>query len=121
MQVSLKDGPRQSSKKAEMAPKVAPKPKPNVLDKAPALKKVASKENTPSPPSSPSPALTNALTQRIEELVSELQKMKAIILKHEVRIRDLEKKVELKNDGLDNHAQPGSETNNNGDLLPDEV
>lgn len=59
--------------------------------------------------------------QRVDELVSELQKMKAIILKHEVRIRELEKRGQ----NLDNLTQSvvGSEANNNGDsnLLPDEV
>jgi len=74
-------------------------------------------------------AANAALNQRVEELVSELQKMKAIILKHEVRLRDLEKKVDqCKSDGtLDNlapvNSQSSTEANNNGEtnLLPDEV
>jgi len=127
--LSLKEG-YQPTKKTELQ-KAKAKPKPNILDKAP-IKKANSKESSPSPPASPAPALTSALTQRIEELVSELQKMKAIILKHEVRIRDLEKRTDLSSktnntDGsLDNHnTQAGAETlNNNGEsvnLLPDEV
>lgn len=122
LQISLKEG-YQPSKKSDMKSTK----KPNILDKGPAKKQLsanASKDNTPSPPGSPAPALTSALNQRIEELVSELQKMKAIILKHEVRIRDLEKTTEQIKDGsLDNHnLQTGSEANNNGEALgPDEV
>jgi len=124
--ISLKEG-YQPSKKADMK---ATKKKPNILDKAPVKKQLSggSKDNSPSPPASPSPVVTSALNSRVDELVSELQKMKAIILKHEVRIRDLEKKVELSKTGtesnLDNHGslQTGSETNNNGETLgPDEV
>lgn len=98
--------------------------------KKPKLEKPAGKQTertgstekeTPSPtPESLSPAQNAALTQRVDELVSELQKMKAIILKHEVRIRELEKRGQ----NLDNLTQSvGSEANNNGDtnLLPDEV
>lgn len=131
LQISLKEG-YQPTKKAEVK---QTKKKPNILDKAPVKKQLSgSKENTPSPPSSPGPGsvATLALNTRVEELVSELQKMKAIILKHEVRIRDLEKKTETQassktSDGnLDNHSsQVGSEANNNGDsvslLAPDEV
>jgi len=102
--------------------KVVPrtKPKPSLLDKpGRPLSKEASKENTPSPPASPSPAQSLAMTAKLEEFASELQKMKAIILKHEVRIRELEKR----GSNLDNVHQTGSEANNNGDsnLLPDEV
>lgn len=104
------------------------KPKPSLLDKPSAKQsKDTSKENTPSPPSSPSPAQNSAQNQamssKLEEFASELQKMKAIILKHEVRIRELEKRGH----GLDNtqnsNSQASSEANNNGDnnLLPDEV
>jgi hypothetical protein len=100
------------------------KPKPNLLEKTTAKqteRSSSTEKSTPSPPpESQSPALTAAQVQRVDELVSELQKMKAIILKHEVRIRELEKRGQ----NLDNLTQNvGSEANNNGDtnLLPDEV
>lgn len=127
-QVSLRDG-YQPTKKTELlkVAKSKSKPKPNILDKMPAKKQLSggSKDSTPSPPASPSPHVTavNAvLTQRVDELSSELHKMKAIILKHEVRIRDLEKKVE--HGFNDTNNIQNNETNNNGEtatLLPDEV
>lgn len=66
-----------------------------------------------------------ATNQRLEELTNELQKMKTIILKHEMRIRELEKKVEQQDhlaSTLKSHA-PISQGEKNGDwgLLPDEV
>ncbi|RWS28755.1 coronin-like protein 3 [Leptotrombidium deliense] len=119
--VSLREG-YQPSKKAEL--KVTQKKKPNVLDKTVVKKQTpsaASKEATPSPPPG-SPSLNSALNSRVEELVSELQKMKAIILKHEVRIRDLEKKVDQQQKGLlDNTQISNAENNNNGETLADEV
>lgn len=106
--------------------KVAPKskPKPSLLDKptGKAPSKEQSKENSPSPPMSPSPAVSMAMTAKLEEFASELSKMKAIILKHEVRIRELEKRNASLENNVQN-SQSGSEANNNGDsnLLPDEV
>lgn len=70
------------------------KKKPNILDKMPAKKTAsAEKDGSPSPPHSPLPpsGMTAAQLQKMEELVGEVNKLKAIILKHEVRIRDLEK------------------------------
>ena len=94
------------------------KTKPNILDKS-SMKKGSPKESTPSPPGSPLPvssAVSNAMNAKIEELVTELQKMKNIIVKHEVRIRDLERKLDSKLDNVN------TEANNNGEtLLPDEV
>lgn len=119
-QISLKEGYQPSKKGAET--KIVKKPKPNLLDKPTAkqTERTSSAEPSP-PPDSPSPAQNSAQTQRVDELFSELQKMKAIILKHEVRIRELEKKGQ----NLDNVTTTGvgSESNNNGDsnLLPDEV
>jgi hypothetical protein len=115
LQISLKEGyqPTKTEMKVS-APKS--KPKPSLLDKPTGkLSKDLSKENSPSPPSSPNPAVNAAMTAKLEEFASELSKMKAIILKHEVRIRELEKK----NASLENNVQ----ANNNGDsnLLPDEV
>lgn len=69
--------------------------------------------------------------QRLEELTSELQKMKTIILKHEMRIRELEKKVEQTRGTLSSSASPTLKTqqslpashgkNGEWELLPDEV
>ena len=119
--MSLKEGYR-PSKKQDL--KVAKK-KPNLLDKMPAKKTFSSsggsKESSPSPPASPSPAslaISAATTQKVEELMSELNKLKAIILKHEVRIRDLEKKVEESASDSQHH---NSQTNNGESLLADEV
>lgn len=121
-QISLKEGYQPKKKGAET--KVAKEVKKPKLEK-PAAKQTertgSTEKSTPSPPpESPAPAQNAAQTQRVDELVSELQKMKAIILKHEVRIRELEKRGQ----NLDNLTQSvGSEANNNGDtnLLPDEV
>ena len=90
-QISLKEG-YQSTKKQDLV-KVVKKAKPNVLDKMPARK---GKDGSPSPPSSPLPpaGMTAVQAQKMEELINEVNKLKAIVLKHEVRIRDLEKKVE---------------------------
>lgn len=131
-QISLKDG-YQPSKKAELKKVVRAKPKPNLLDKPTAKKQssgASSQEDSDSPPASPSPALTSAMNDKILELLSELQKMKAIILKHEVRIRDLEKKSSKNGsdttlDNLTHHNNQrdltGSEANNNGDAGTDDV
>ncbi|KAG9508558.1 Coronin-6, partial [Fragariocoptes setiger] len=58
------------------------------------------------------------LAVKVSELSSELHKMKAIVLKHEVRIRDLEKKLDSRSGGdIKSYS-------NNGDargMLPDEV
>jgi len=133
--VSLKDGVvpqahRQVSHTQKSKPATQSKPgKPSALDRKGSAGRSAgaSKENSPTPPpASPAPHLqqpqvSSAQQARIDELVSELQKMKAIILKHEVRIRELEKKTTLDNA----HGQGrsgGSEANNNGEsMLPDEV
>lgn len=137
--MSLKDFQPNSKKSAPLAQVKKPKPKPNLLEKPTAKQQQqqtsqsqqsqsstgSTTENTPSPPSSPSPnsAVTAAVSQRIDELVSELQKMKAIILKHEVRIRDLEKKALTNIDNAVTGSSGEEANNNNGDnnLLPDEV
>ncbi|XP_054155357.1 coronin-1C-like [Oppia nitens] len=119
--VSLKEG-YQPTKNKDL--KLAKK-KPNLLDKLPAKKQLSSsggsKESTPSPPSSPKPSggSSGVSNQRVEELVSELNKLKAIILKHEVRIRDLEKKVEESQ--TDSHNNHNSQQNNGDSHLADEV
>ncbi|KAI1292171.1 Coronin-1C [Halotydeus destructor] len=128
--LSLKEGYKPTAtSKGDMKP--VAKKKPNILDKPKLSRNLSgSKEASPSPPASPAPVISAAMNQRVEDLVSELHKMKAIILKHEVRIRDLEKKLEqaiTTSDGsLDNHANNqvgGGEANNNGDvnMSPDEV
>lgn len=142
--MSLKDFQPNSKKNTTLAQIPKSKPKPNLLEK-PTAKSIgqtgktqpsqsqsqsstgSTTENTPSPPSSPYPssAVTAAVNQRIDELVSELQKMKAIILKHEVRIRELEKKALTTIDNVvtGSSGSPEEANNNNGDsnLLPDEV
>ncbi|KPM06481.1 coronin-like protein 3 [Sarcoptes scabiei] len=91
--VSLKEG-YQSSKKQEL--KVVKK-KSNVLDKAPARKTTSSDDggsyDGPAEPKivSPPPGMTPQQLQKFEEMCQEVNKLKAIVLKHEVRIRDLEK------------------------------
>lgn len=57
--------------------------------------------------------MTAVQAQKMEELISEVNKLKAIVLKHEVRIRDLEKKVETVVPSSDSHN--GEEVKNNGD------
>jgi|GEM_PF-3987966 len=91
------------------------KKKPNILDKALA-KKPVSKDTSLSPPTSPLSATNSAIAARVEELTSELHKLKQIILKHEIRIRDMEKRV----DGKDNNNSHLNANNGDG-LLPDEV
>lgn len=131
--MSLKEG-YQPTKKQDL--KVSKK-KPNVLDKMPAKMQLSSsggsKDSTPSPPGSPSPGISSAVSQRVEELVSELNKLKAIILKHEVRIRDLEKKVDQQNNDTNDNAVDvqqnapqiiidGNKSNGESSVhLPDEV
>lgn len=56
------------------------------------------------------------LSNKVTELSSELHKMKAIVLKHEVRIRDLEKR-QSGGDYKNHHSNNGDA----GNLLPDEV
>lgn len=140
--MSLKDFQPNSKKSTQLAQQIPKsKPKPNLLEKPTAKQQQqqtsqsqqshsstgSTTENTPSPPSSPYPnlAVTAAVNQRIDELVSELQKMKAIILKHEVRIRELEKKsvTTIDNAVTGSSGSPEEANNNNGDsnLLPDEV
>ena len=140
IQVSLKDFQPNSKKNIPLAQQITKsKPKPNLLEKPTAKQQQqqtsqsqqshsstgSTTENTPSPPSSPYPnsAVTAAVNQRIDELVSELQKMKAIILKHEVRIRELERKTTIDNVVTGSSGSPEEANNNNGDsnLLPDEV
>lgn len=95
-QVSLKDG-FQSTKKEALAKVV--KKKPNVLDSRPShssssgSKKGSAKD---SPPASPLPpaGMTEQQQTKMDELIGEVNKLKAIVLKHEVRIRDLEKRVD---------------------------
>lgn len=136
-QISLKEG-YQPTKKTEV--RVIKKPKPNLLDKPTAKKgsssATGSVDASPSPPSSPSgvtgaasAALTSAMNDRIMELVSELQKLKAIVVKHEMRIRELEKGSSNKTSKTDSgsnldNVHAAGESNNNGEtpsLLPDEV
>lgn len=92
------------------------KKKPNILDKMPSKKSSESKDSNSSPPSSPLPpsGMTAVQAQKMEELISEVNKLKAIVLKHEVRIRDLEKKVEtvVPSSEHDGHTD---EIKNNGD------
>ena len=78
----------------------------------------AAKDSSPSPPASPLPpsGMTAVQAQKMEELISEVNKLKAIVLKHEVRIRDLEKKVETVVPSGDNGTNDTTdEVKNNGD------
>jgi len=127
--MSLKDGYKPNASK-DFNSATPSKPKPNILAEsgkkpAPAQRnaQAGSKESSPGPTSATSAAVPASVLSdlaKVEELVSEMQKLKAIILKHEVRIRDLEKQQQQSNhtDTLNN-----GESNNNGEsaLLPDEV
>ena len=109
-QVSLKEG-FQSTKKQDL--KVVKK-KPNILDKMPSKKSASGGvKDEPSPPSSPLPpsGMTAIQAQKMEDLISEVNKLKAIVLKHEVRIRDLEKKTDSENHEI------ADDVKNNGDSL----
>lgn len=77
----------------------------------PSKKSAATKDENSSPPATPLPpsGMTAVQAQKMEDLISEVNKLKAIVLKHEVRIRDLEKKVESSSD------------NHNDELVPDEI
>lgn len=60
--------------------------------------------------------------QKIDELLEEVKKLKATIQKHELRIFDLEKKLESRTGGQINFLKK-AQTNNHGEkhLMPDEV
>lgn len=105
--MSLKDGVQQS-KAQEQLTVSKPKPKPNALADNSKVQRggggggssQVSKESSPVPPASAGDMNSGGPTQivtvqdpRIEELLEELKKMKAVILKHEVRIRDLERQT----------------------------
>lgn len=78
------------------------------------------KESSPSPPSVsplPPPGMTPEQQQKVDELERELHKMKAIVLKHEVRIRDLEKTLVTHGISLatDQNEAHSKDVKNNGD------
>ncbi len=70
-----------------------------------------------SPPASPLPpsGMTAGQAQKMEELINEVNKLKAIVLKHEVRIRDLEKKVDAGGGGVSENGDGEGAAKNNGD------
>lgn len=109
--INLKDG-YLPSKQQEL--KVTKK-KPNILDKMPANKNTTSKNSSP-PPSSPGPnsaAMSEALTcqnEKIDLLMDEIKRLKSSVIKHELRIRELEKHHSNKEDAPNNHV---SESDNN--------
>lgn len=126
--ISLKEG-YQSTKKQDLKVVAKAKAKSNVLDKkrtgsgsgggggASAGKGGDSMDA--SPPASPLPpsGMTAGQAQKMEELINEVNKLKAIVLKHEVRIRDLEKKVDAGGGGgvSENGDGEGAAAKNNGD------
>lgn len=61
----------------------------------------------------PAPGMTSEQTQKFDELAMEVHKLKAIVLKHEIRIRDLEKTLTSNNIKLD--TDESSRTTNNGE------
>lgn len=116
----MKEG-YQSTKKQDL--KVVKK-KSNILDKAPARKTVSDKTDggagandddvAPLPPA----GMTAQELQKMEDLMLEMNKLKAIVLKHEVRIRDLEKTLTANGITLssDNENDSGkTNRTNNGD------
>lgn len=106
----------QSTKKQDLKVVTKAKPKSNVLDKMPGKKAAGGRDDssmdTSEPAAPPPPAgMTASQAQKMEELVNEVNKLKAIVLKHEVRIRDLEKKVDVATNG----ETGDGETAKNGD------
>lgn len=97
--ISLKDG-YVPSKKQEL--KVTGKP--NVLDKM---------NVKPAPTSQSS-------SQKVEELLEEIRKLKVTTQKHEMRIRELEKKLDNKS-GQINILKTQSNSHNDKHFMPDEV
>lgn len=104
----------QSTKKQDMKVVTKAKAKSNVLDKMPGKKTGGDSAMDTSEPAAPPPpaGMTASQAQKMEELVNEVNKLKAIVLKHEVRIRDLEKKVEV---GAGANGETADEAKNNGD------
>lgn len=116
----MKEG-YQSTKKQDL--KVVKKK--NILDKAPVRKTVSDKNDggvstndeqdvAPLPPA----GMTAQELQKMEDLMLEMNKLKAIVLKHEVRIRDLEKTLTANGITLssDNENDSGkTNRTNNGD------
>ncbi|XP_023221866.1 coronin-1C-like isoform X2 [Centruroides sculpturatus] len=103
---SLKDG-YIPAKKQEL--KVTKKP--NILDKMPAKN------------SNVSAGTADSSNQKMDEMVEEVRKMKATLLKHEIRIRDLEKMLESPGGRLAGNKPVHSSANSHGNsgLMPDEV
>lgn len=118
--MSLKEG-YQSTKKQDL--KVVKK-KSNILDTKPASKRsTADGESSAVTGSSgggdsldallsslPPPGMTPEQLQKFEELANEVHKLKAIVLKHEIRLRDTEKALAAHNITLD--TDESSRTNN---------
>lgn len=97
------------------------KAKSNVLDKMPGKKAgcdsaMDTSSGSPAEPLPPS-GMTASQAAKMEELVNEVNKLKAIVLKHEVRIRDLEKKVESAGgaNGETGNGETAGGAKNNGD------
>ncbi|KAH9413710.1 Coronin-1C [Dermatophagoides pteronyssinus] len=126
--VSLKEG-YQSTKKQDL--KVVKK-KSNILDTKPTSKRSTTDGESVSSgnasggggggggdsleallSSLPAPGMTSEQTQKFDELAMEVHKLKAIVLKHEIRIRDLEKTLTSNNIKLD--TDESSRTTNNGE------
>lgn len=65
----------------------------------------------------------NAQQPQLADLMDELKMMKSIIIKHETRIRELEKKLIDQNKGSNYYSKPAlkSTFGNHDALLPDEV
>lgn len=85
--------------------------KPNILDKMPAKTAALAASNA------------DSSLQKFEEMMEEIRKLKATVLKHEVRIRDLEKRLESQGGRLIGNKPVHSSANSHGEpgLLPDEV
>jgi coronin-1B/1C/6 len=105
--------------------------KPNILDKDMRLSKTSAalttetdgkEEKTNAAPAVKSEAAVIS-EKKLQELADEVKKLKAVVVKHENRIRDQEKRLkemeELLNDGL--LHEPEKSHNHTQELAPDEV
>lgn len=119
----MKEG-YQSSKKQDL--KVVKK-KSNILDTKPSSKRSTAESASSNATggggdsldallsSLPAPGMTPEQMQKFDDLAMEVHKLKAIVLKHEIRIRDLEKTLATNNITLDTTLdldESSSRTNN---------
>lgn len=120
--VSLKGGYTSSSKKKEL--KVVKKP--NILDTGSNRSQQKEVEPTEAPDAAP---VSNVSNEKLDEILMEMSRLKRTVVKHEIRIRDLEKLLEIKFTGAVLNDAPkeepdefvDAENNHDAEMMPDEV